>query len=434
MGLLDRFASFFRPSTLALPSVSPRAQEQIRAVYGGIQPRSTSLTRAYLDDLETAQRACDTGDLSLAARLSQAARSDAWVAGVLSTRTDGCTGLPRKFVGNLQVIEALESNTEYARAEFDELAPQSELSQLVADSILLGVGVGELVQIPGRPFAVLTRLDPSFLRYRHNGNVWTYQSLAGPIEITPGDGRWVLHAPGGRYQPWNAGLWRAVCQAWITKTHSRLTANNWEASLANSAKIAVAPSGASEAQADSIFEAAQAWGIDTTFLLRPGYDIKLLESNGRGYEAFSQTIKQCNDDLAIALAGQLVTTGGGAGFMNMGLFESIRSDLIQSTADSLAYTINTQILPSYVLSRFGESYLEDNLPIVTYDSAKPGDKTREASVLVTAAQGITQLTEALKVHGRSLNVEALCAQYSIPLRGPVGDEKPLLSLVEGGTE
>jgi hypothetical protein len=49
-----------------------------------------------------------------------------------------------------------------------------------------------------------------------------------------------------------------------------------------------------------------AWGVNTVFGLTPGYDVKLLESNGRGYECFIKTIAEANNDMIVSVAGQVV--------------------------------------------------------------------------------------------------------------------------------
>lgn len=224
--------------------------------------------------------------------------------------------------------------------------------------------------------------------------------------------------------PWQHGLWRAIGRAYIRKEHAALHCDNWEAKLANPARVAVAPAGSVEVQRDSFFKQVMAWGVNTVFGLTPGYDVKLLESNGRGYESFKQTIKDQNEEIIITIAGQTVTTDGGTGFANADVHKSIRADLIKATADALAYTINTQGIPPFVLLRYGPEALARSV-VVEWDVTPPKDQTAEASALVTVATAITQLGEALAAHGRALDIATLCARFSIPVLGDVdGDGTP----------
>lgn len=398
---------------------SEEAVERIRRMQGGnIQPIPHARPRWYLADLESAVFMANQGDLSLAAQLMATARTDGVLAGVLSTRTGGLVRLPKRFRGDPEIVSALELGHDKPRSVFDEMFPPSDLATLAADGELIGVGIGELVPVRGRDYPVFCRLDPQFLRYQWNENRWYFQSAAGPIPITPGDGRWILHTPGGRTAPWQHGLWRSVGRAYIRKDHAALYKDEWEAKLANPARVAYAPTGSVEAQRSSFFEQVMAWGVNTVFGLTPGYEVKLLESNGIGYQSFLKTIADQNQELIIAVAGQTVTTDGGAGFQNSDIHRSIRADLIKATADSLAFTINTQGLPAFVESRWGIDAL-DRCPVVEWDVTPPKDRAAEAQALVTVAQAITQLTEALNAHGRTLDVDQLVQRFAIPLRGDI---------------
>jgi len=396
-------------------------REMRRQMGGQIQPLPQSQTRWYLSDLELAEYCADTGDLAPCARLMRAARRDGRLAGVLSTRTSGLVRLPKHFRGDADVVAELELGHEdrsiTARSVFDEMFPAAELALLAGDGVLCGVGVGELVPVYGRVHPVFVRLDPEFLVYRWNENRWYFRSIAGLLRIDPGDGHWILHTPGGRMSPWQHGLWKCVGRSFIRKEHAQLHKDNYDAKLANPARVATSPQGGSEEQKLAWFKQVMAWGVNTVFALTPGYEVKLLESNGRGWESFDTTITECNTDMIIAIAGQTVTVDGGAGFQNSDIHKTIRADLIKETADGLAATLNTQGLPVYVALRWGVEAIDAKPISVEWDVTPPKDRNAEASAMVTTGNAITVLEAALATSGIALDVRAMCVRYAIPVLG-----------------
>jgi phage gp29-like protein len=145
----------------------------------------------------------------------------------------------------------------------------------------------------------------------------------------------------------------------------------------------------------------------------------LLESNGIGWQSYSKTIEDQDREFQICVAGQTVTTEGKSGFVSAELFSTIRSDLIQSTGDDLAYTVNTQVLPAYVYYQHGEQALLTRSVVMEWDTTPPKDLNATASSLVTAASAIKTLTEALAAHNVQLDVAELCAQLGVPTAGTV---------------
>lgn len=422
MGIRDRIAALLGISTFAQPaerhrllSLDDPSVVAVREAHGGqLAPISRSRIRWYLKDLERAERETDFGRLAIAAQLMRSARKDGVYSGVLSTRTNGLVRLPKRFRGNSDIVAALEKGHEETRSVFDELCPSAELALLQADGLELGVAVGELVEVEGRDHGRLVRLDPEFLYYIWSENQWYYRTIAGVIAVTPGDGRWVLHVPGGRVSPWHHGLWRAVGRAYIRKEHASFYRDNWNGKLANAARVATAPQGASEPHKEDWFNAVAAWGANTVFGITPGYEVQLLESNGRGHESFQVTIADQNEELIIAVAGQTVTTDGGVGFANADIHKSVRADLISGDAESLAHTINTQILPSWIVERFGEDALSDPAT-VEWDVEPAKDRNAEALALQTASIAIKTMTEALEAHNMTLDVKELAIRFGIPL-------------------
>lgn len=412
-GLLGR-SVYEREPRIGTDIESRQVVELRRELGGQLQPLPYSQMRWYPADVEIAQHAADTGNIQMASRIWQAAQSDGVFRGLLSTRTGGLVRLPRQFRGDPDIIQELEAGSDSVRSVFDEMFPATELAKLAADGVGLGAGVAELLPVQGRAYPVMVRLDPQWLKYQWNENRWYYRSIAGLLPIYPGDGRWVLHTPGGRTSPWNGGIWQAIARAFIRKYGADFQAAAWEGKLANPARVAVSPSGASEPQKQAWFQAVMAWGINTVFGTPPGYDVKLLESNGRGYESFLKTIERSEREMILAVAGQEVTTTGGTGFANADIHQSIRTDLLKETADGLVYTINTQGIPIYVeLTRGAEA--AERSPVLSYDITPPKDHESQARATTTVSGAIKSLGEALKPYGLKPDVQAIVDKYNVPV-------------------
>lgn len=413
--LMGRSAYALPPSVL--PGLDAETVERTRATYGGaLTQQPITQTRWLLSQLERAQLEADAGVLLRAGQLMRAVDCDGVLAGLMSTRAGGLVRLPKVFRGPPDMVDALQAGGDFARSVFEEMFPASELERFVADGIKLGVAIGELQPVEGRDFPVFVRLMPEFLVWRWAESRWYYQSIAGLLPITPGDGRWILHTPGGRNVPWQAGLWRALGRAYITKDHAREHRDNWESKLANPARVTTAPNGATIEDRRSLFTRLIHWGVNTVFSLTPGWDVKLIESNGRGADSFRLTIVEQDREYQFAICGQTVTGDGGVGFANADVFDAIKADLIQRDGDSLAYTLNTQGLPAWTVATFGLERLAES-PTVGWDTTPPSDQNAIASSLVQAATAIKGIAEALTLFpgARPLDVDAMCTKFGIPL-------------------
>jgi hypothetical protein len=386
--------------------------EAVRKALGGqLQPIPTTRVRWYLADLESAQHNADAGNISMAARLHNAMRGDGYLMGLASTRTDGLVRLPKSFHGNETLAEELRK-AEGSRSVFDELVPPGELGAFAWDGLDLGVGLGELVPVEGRDLPVFVRLDPEFLTFRWAENRWYFSSIAGVLPITPGDGRWVLHVPGGRIAPWRGGLWRPLGKPFINKDHAMQHRSNYSAKLANPARVAVAPIGASEPQRQGMIRMLMNWAINSVFELPVGWDAKLLEIKGEGWKVFQEEIDTCNREEMVTLAGQEVTTTGGVGFSNQDVQKIIRQDLIAADAEKLAYTINTQILPMFAVLRGVDV---DKRPWMQWTVGTAKDLEGEGRTLQTVGQGIGQLVETFAKLGQEVDAKKLALRFGIPL-------------------
>jgi hypothetical protein len=401
---------------------------------GTIQPIPDTQLRWYLADLEVAQAEADAGNLTRAAQLYRAMRRDGVLMGLMATRTSGLVRLPKRFYGDENIVNELKKFNG-SRSVFDEMCPPAELAALSADGDTIGVGIAELVPVKGRDYPVLVRLDPEWLQYVWAESRWYYLTRAGRVPITPGDGRWVLHVPGGRIAPWQWGLWPALGRAFIMKEHAISLRGAYIAGVANPAKVLQAPQGANEQHRQAMFRHVFNWGPNMAVELPVGWELKLLEANtGEGHKVFQAEIETCDLAYMVALAGQVVTTTGGAGFSNADVHRVIRSDLIKASGEALAYTVNTQILPKFIWDHFGEEALEAGTS-VEWDTSTPKDLAQTATTLVAFATALAQLGALLP---KEIDVGELCTRFGVPLRDPnaplapgeKGNPGPVLRLVE----
>ncbi len=417
MGLLDnavkRARTVFLPQFNTPPAVSiyeddPDGPRKERAM------PSRSQTEWFQGQIRDAIQLADSGDISQAARLARAMRRDGTLGGILSTRTGGLMRLPKIFRGTyndrFNIADDLVSGEETGL--FDRVFPSRELALLAADGILLGVGVGELIYVEWRVEPIFVRLSPEFLRYVWAEDRWYYNSIAGRVAITPGDGRWILHTPGGYQEPWNNALWSSLGRAYIAKEHAISYRENYSGKLANPARAAINPAGSSDPQKVGFLQRVIDWGVNTVFDLPPGWDVKLIESNGVGYQVFADTIKTSDLEFMVSLAGQIVTITGGAGFANANIHETIRSDLIQSDGDELAATLNDQGLRPVIDFMYGGGYVGT----VAWDTRPPGDLQAEATALSAASSAITDGNVALKPYGLEIDADEMVARHRIPAK------------------
>lgn len=430
---ISTYANGLKPSGPAIDSTSV---EQVREAMGGqLQMLQITPTRWYAAHVEQAAQESDQGRMQMVGQLWRAMRRDGLIYGLTKTRTSGLVALPKRFRGDKAACDALTADNG-TRSMFDEMCPPQELAQLAADGIGCGVGVAELLPVEGRDFPVLVRLDPQFLWYRWNENRWYFQSIAGLLPITPGDGHWVLYTPGGRLTPWQTGVWPSVARAFIAKEHALLHRSNYVAKLANPARVIQAPQGSTEDQRLGFMSKVASWGINTVFELLPGWEAKVLESNGRGWEVFGTEVETANLEIMIALAGQVVTVTGGTGFANASIHATIRADLIKETADTLAHCLNTQVLPQWAIPTYGDK-IEENLPRVSWDTSPPVDRTAEATSLKTTAEAMQALAPVLAAAGIELDAQAMVDRFGVPITGKEIPPEPLGATVasdETGSE
>lgn len=363
----------------------------------------------------------DTGLMRTAADLVEAIMGDDRVQGVLATRTHGLLGLPMQFFGDpdavrqLQGVQHLEGQ-QAIPGDWSAMFPQAELARFAAWGILLGVAIAERVPDDERPIGApsaprMRVWHPRWLRYQWDIDQWFLTTAAGEVAITPGDGRWILYMPYGATRPWTMGAWRPIAFAWVMKQfalHDRARHSEVQGSPA---RVGRAPQGATDKMRRRFLSDLRALGRDAAFVLPEGYEYSIVEATGRTWEIYGAQIEWADRAIAIALAGQFVTTEGTKGFSNGDIHNEIRLELIQFTAESLAACLREQGVCMWAAENFGDA---TRAPHARWDTSPPIDKQTLATALGALGDAITKLDAALLASGKRVDANAMASKFGLP--------------------
>lgn len=421
-----RGISTFSPPPMPGPALADENVHAARRAMGGsLEVLPSVRLRWYPPDIERAQLAARDGNLEMIGQLSESMNLDGVIRGLTDARTS-VVNFPKRFYGSREVVTTLQAKLSSDRSVFDEMIPATESRLMVGDGIKCGVAIGEMVPVEGRSFPVLVRRYPQNLWYLWSRDQWYYRSIAGNIPIRPGEpdangNLWVLHLPGGRLAPWNSGLWNTLGRSYINKTQSVFARQAYEMRHSQPARVAVGAMGATQEEREGMIAWLIRWAMNAAVVLPQGWDLKLVESNGQGIKVYNEAIATSDKEIATALCGSATMLEGTVGFGNIDVFKVVTDDLIKSTADGWTHTINTQILPAFIGLRWGVEAL-DNATTVEIDVKKPTDRTSEATSMVSLANAIKGLVEAIALgqtaaaskNPIAVNVPELLEAFGVP--------------------
>jgi phage gp29-like protein len=163
------------------------------------------------------------GEFSQIGQLLESLFEDDEIPGALDTRIDAT--LASAFSLKVDDREKLKPRERDFERAFCDYAPSDDLEDLLGSYLLAGVGVATIDwDTSGEQWLPRVRALPvEFLRYEPHSKKWTYSAREGELEVTPGDGKWILMTRGQR--GWIKGLIRGLSLLWLGK---QLTIGDWE--------------------------------------------------------------------------------------------------------------------------------------------------------------------------------------------------------------
>lgn len=343
--------------------------------------------------LRSAEILAQGGDLRLAAELCDEMRGDDRIKAVLETRTKQLVQLPLLFEASGDgrrrgvTVRALEADDDWYW-----MMPEAEHEVVHASGILLGVGLAELrwFRRGRRLLPKLHAWDPRHLRRDRDTDKWMLRIADGArgsreIEITPGDGKWVIYTPGSADQPWASGAFRALSRWMLLKKYA---INDWGASSERYGMgvWTITGTGGTEQERRKLASDIQNMARNSVTMLPQGFELKLIESMARTHENFARQVAVADGGFGVAILGQNLTTqAGDTGNQGAaGVHERVSFGRAKSDNEGLSSVWREQVLRPWAKVNFGDPELA---PWPMRDTDSLEDEQREAATRETEARG-----------------------------------------------
>lgn len=384
--------------------------------------------------IKSAEILADGGNLRLASDLVEAMLGDDRVSAVLGARVRSLLGKNVSFEAGCgrrrkAAMRALEAGEDWWAA-----FPESSLARLLSWGIMLGVSPGTLTwqafvqhdpsnptqepvptQHGGRTIPLLDARHARHLRFDPTYAKWCISTEVGEVDLVAGDGTWVLYTPYGSYRPWSQGAWRGLARWFLLKQYALTDFARHSEVHGTPIRAAIPPEGkeVSPKLRTQLASDLGELGNDTSIVMPPGVDLKLIEATAKTWEMFQAQIDMANKAITILIAGQNLTTEvSGGSYAAARVHEGVLADEVRADAESLSTTLHDQVLTHWARINFGAEQLA---PWPVWDLDPPEDIAAIGAGYRALGDGIAALQAVLAGSGKQLDVEALLEEHGLDL-------------------
>lgn len=338
----------------------------------------------------------ECGEFASSGILADALLRDDRIFATLDTRVLGVLGLP-------WVCEPSEATSNQRKAKtyadnvqswFFQAMPEATWADVLRVQNRMGFAVGELTWARHSSGEFRPKLHvhhSQFVSYRHDLGRFQLNTKKGLVDVTPGDGRWVLFAPNGQAAPWMNGTIRAVSIPYLVRTFAR---RDWarrsevEGLGVRKAKI---PANADPKLVDKFLRDVRNLGAETSIRLPEGFDFNIEAPAATAADGFSKLIGHCDMAITLAILGQNLTTEvTGGSYAAASVHARVQLDRLESDVSMLATTIHDQIIVPWGNYNFPD-FDPDAAPWPRWDTRPPEDVQKNAQALLTLSQALSGL-------------------------------------------
>jgi phage gp29-like protein len=298
-----------------------------------------------------------------------------------------------------------------------------------------GLGVGELIWDRGEDYwqPRLKVWHSQFIYWRWDTRSYWIITEKEPVELTPGDGHWVLFAPFGMHYAHLHGLVRPLMQPWqIRQDAYRDWARYSEVHGLPLVKAKI-PANANAQDKREFVSDISGRGNEAVIALpqrdgagQASFDIDLMEAKAESHKAFDLLIARTETSMAVTVLGQnLSTEVKGGSFAAAKVHDSVRHDLLDADAKALERCIRAQVLRPWAEYNFGDAALAPIPKITTEPVTDRGTTAKAFSDLATSLYSFAQA-------GAPVDQRAVLEEFGIPTT--IETPAPLSGPESGGSK
>lgn len=345
----------------------------------------------------------------------------------LQNRVKGALGLPHQTC-------ASESTTNRKRAEslaaqvhawWFRAIPESTHEELLRWFVLMGFAIAQVYwdtsSVTGEWRPRLKVIHPQFITYDWNvgaffvevaGEEVDGKVVSGPrrIQVTPGDGRWLLLASSGE-RPWMNGAVRPLALLMLVRFFCTRDWVRRSEVTGIGIRKAMVPNAADEKVVAKFLRQVQRLGAETTLRLPEGFNFAIEAVDGQATTLFESLTRRCDMGITLVLLGQNLTTqAGDTG--NQGaaaIHASVKLDLLEADVEALSTVCREHVLLPW--GRFNvANWNDDWAPWPYWDPTPPED-------LKIAAETLNTLGDALpKLEAQGVDTDRVLERFDLKRR------------------
>jgi len=345
--------------------------------------------------IQSAEWSADVGYTRSAIELCERLISDGEIKGDLDTRSDALLASDVEFLRSGdgrrsgKAVRALEAEEDYW------LSYQEQQLRLIHQwGLVAGFSFAQAAWVyqKGRYTPIWKFVGPKAFRWDWDKRCWWFRERFGAmwreIQVTPGDGRWLMYTPFGTHKPWMYGLWRALSRLYLLKQYGIADWGNYSDRQGSGARVVTGFKGTDSQRAQLTTE-LRAMGRNASIVLKEGVDYKLVESVARTWEGFQAQIKLCDSINAVAILGQDIAAPGASTAASAK--ERVALNRTRSDSLTLGNCIREHGFIPWAINNYGDANLA---PWVSWCVEPPAQMKERAAVVQMAAQAFSTLKTA----------------------------------------